>query len=368
MRAKPAIALIEFFLTETEITLFLVRSVQPALKIQDQEPLVFRIPFDRTSLRQIAQQFHREIAAAFTPAEVEQIDLANFFDLGKKIFNPQVINALAGFDSLYLVPFGELHHLPLHAFRISDQYLIDLFTIAYLPTATLLAYLPPNETVSYPRKLLAVGVDHYNQRKHFHIEAREVAELEIWASSDLLIREHARRANISEAANGKDVLHFSTHGHFFYGDALLSGISLYASAEEQVKFSKTDFREPAEFYLSARSIMREFKLNAELMVISGCVTGQTEISEGDEPFGLYRSLLYAGARSIIVTLFPIFKNVTARVRPDPEQPAIADFYEYWLNQQASKAEALRYYIRKIKAHPEYVHPAYWCPFIYIGRI
>lgn len=101
----------------------------------------------------------------------------------------------------------------------------------------------------------------------------------------------------------------------------------------------------------------QLKLNAELVTLSGCATGMNVVTAGDELLGLIRGLLYAGAQSLLLTLWDVHDQTTA------------DFMEYFyrrVQNAASKASALQGAMDELRArHP---HPYYWAPFALIGKL
>src|SRR5207245_2941039 len=55
----------------------------------------------------------------------------------------------------------------------------------------------------------------------------------------------------------------------------------------------------------------QLRLPAELVTLSGCGTGLNVVVGGDELLGLVRGLLYAGALSVLVTLWDVNDQSTA---------------------------------------------------------
>ena len=103
--------------------------------------------------------------------------------------------------------------------------------------------------------------------------------------------------------------------------------------------------------------LHELKLNAELITLSGCATGMNVVSPGDELLGLVRGLLYAGAHSLLLTLWDVHDQSTAEF--------MACFYELCQNGN-SKATALQGAMIELRErHP---HPYYWAPFTLIGKV
>ena len=100
------------------------------------------------------------------------------------------------------------------------------------------------------------------------------------------------------------------------------------------------------------------RLNADLVVLSACDTGSGEIARGEGIIGLTRGFLYAGARSLLVSLWPVSDEATARLA--------VDFYSELLKGR-SKAQALREAkLRGLARNPEYAKPFYWSSVVLVG--
>src|SRR5439155_3665491 len=55
--------------------------------------------------------------------------------------------------------------------------------------------------------------------------------------------------------------------------------------------------------ISAREIMGELDLRADLVALSACTSGLSSVVPGDELLGLQRAFLYAGAPTVVCTLW-----------------------------------------------------------------
>jgi CHAT domain-containing protein len=99
------------------------------------------------------------------------------------------------------------------------------------------------------------------------------------------------------------------------------------------------------------------KLNADLVVLSACKSGLGKKVRGEGLIGLTRAFMYAGAPSVVVSLWSVVDRSTASL--------MVKFYET-LNQAGDKAEALRQAKLKMIQNPLYAHPYYWAPFVLIG--
>ena len=99
------------------------------------------------------------------------------------------------------------------------------------------------------------------------------------------------------------------------------------------------------------------KLPAELITLSGCATGLSVVAAGDELLGLVRGLLYAGAQSLLLTLWDVQDKSTAEF--------MKMFYGRF-QEHSDKRIALQASMQELRER--YSHPYYWAPFILVGRV
>jgi CHAT domain-containing protein len=220
--------------------------------------------------------------------------------------------------------------------------------------ALLVSANPETEsTTSYVNNLLAFRSDLGNI---------EFVDDEIKAISKILSRRKFRKkratpivlnsSNVSEnKVKSLDLseysyIHFASHGVHDDENPKYSGILL--GREEN------DYEDGI---LQAHEIF-PLNLNAELVVLSSCFSGFGEIDPNEGNLGIYRSFLIAGAKSVIVSLWPVEDESTAIL--------FTKFYEYH-QQGKSKAEALRLAKMHLKNETEFSHPFFWAPFILIGE-
>ncbi|MDZ8263861.1 CHAT domain-containing protein [Nostoc sp. ChiQUE01b] len=114
------------------------------------------------------------------------------------------------------------------------------------------------------------------------------------------------------------IIHFATHGILDDLRGLGSAIALAPSGNDNG-------------LLTAAEIF-DLKLNAELVVISACNTGQGRIT-GDGVIGLSRSLMNAGVPSVIVSLWSVPDNSTTTL--------MTEFYRNLQQEKLDKARSLR---------------------------
>src|SRR3712207_1055679 len=81
-------------------------------------------------------------------------------------------------------------------------------------------------------------------------------------------------------------LHFAGHAVFTPHDPLESALEL---SEDEA--------------LTARAIIGQLDLRADLVTLSACTSGLSHVVPGDELLGLQRAFLYAGVPSVVCTLW-----------------------------------------------------------------
>ena len=109
------------------------------------------------------------------------------------------------------------------------------------------------------------------------------------------------------------------------------------------------------------------RLNADLVVLSACETGLGRLQEGEGIVGLTRAFLYAGASTVVVSLWKV---------EDQSTGLLMERFHRRLKQGESKAEALRQAkldilqatinLKALGIPQSLAPPFYWAPFILVG--
>ncbi len=141
-------------------------------------------------------------------------------------------------------------------------------------------------------------------------------------------------------------LHFASHGLLDERHPELSGLRL-----THAPGSKEDG------LLQVREIFN-LELRADLVVLSACRSGLGKVVSGEGLIGMTRAFFYAGAGSVVVSLW--------QVDDDSTSDLMVSFYRY-LQQVGDKSEALRRAKLELIDRSQYFHPYFWAPFILVGR-
>jgi CHAT domain-containing protein len=327
----PAAALVEFYTLPDKIIVFVLRS-------REQEPAVAQVSMSQDQLWRHVQNYEREVEEYSQRGDIGQ----RWQELAGPLL-ADVLPNLDGAELVYLVPHGLLHYLPLHALRVDGGYLVDRFPIAYTPSAAVLDRVIQRtagmEQTGNGRRALVLGyTPHEHEQAVFEGEAVQVAE---FFGAEPHLGENATGALLREKGAQYDTLHLSCHGFFHATDPLASGLLL------------------ADGVLTARDIMG-LRLDADLVTLSACQTALSDQQPGDELVGLTRALLYAGASSVLVTLWSVDAVAALEL--------MGDFYSRLRGKDGTKttteAVALREAMLEMRKKRE--HPYYWAPFILVG--
>ncbi len=252
---------------------------------------------------------------------------------------------LRGAARLIIAPHGPLHYLPFHALYDGQAYALQNWQISTLPGASFLRYCSEAAAAAAERRehncaALAVGHSQGAQLPFTVQEAKAVAQR--WQGQALLEAQATRQA-LLEAAPHACLLHLAAHGDFRPDNPLFSGIAL------------------DDGWLTTLDIFN-LRLRASLVTLSACQTGRNVVAGGDELLGLMRALLYAGAASLLLTLWAVEDESTAR---------LMDLFYARLQQGQHKAAALQaaqqQFLTEAGDGPG-AHPYYWAPFYLVGHM
>lgn len=232
-----------------------------------------------------------------------------------------------------VVPFKELHYVPLHALFDGKSYVIEDREISYAPSATVLQQCL-NRQRRKPKNALFLG---FGDEKipHVYAEVRDASKL--FENKLVLTKKQANTSILKENAARFDIIHFACHGTFRRDNPMFSALKLYDGMLTSVDISELD-------------------LNAGLVALSACETGLNKIFAGDELLGLSRGFFAAGVSSLLLTLWTVNDAASTKL--------ISDFYSN-LKQGNGISKALR------QAQCNFIkdkqHPYFWSPFYLAGR-
>jgi CHAT domain-containing protein len=228
--------------------------------------------------------------------------------LGQELLEP-LARELRGIDRIFVVPNGELHHVPFAALRLNGNLVVRERVVSVLPAAEVLLSARKRFN-SAPGPALVVGDPaagpDFPRLPGAAREARQVAEI-LGESATLLVGRQALEGTTRTKAEKARVIHLATHARV---DPLFPSKSFVAL----VPGDGEDGRWTAEE-------IAESRIQASLVTLSGCRTaleiglGNPE-APGDEREGLVRAFFKAGAGSIVANLWEVDDGVAQTVLPE----------------------------------------------------
>ena len=269
---------------------------------------------------------------------------------------------------LVIVSDGILHYVPFAALPLCDR-----FELISVPSASTLAALRRQNASRPPAsKALAVLADpvfrHEDPRTSSQMMAsaqRDGASLArlpftrrearaILAFVPATARKEAFDFDASRAtALGSDlaqyrIVHFATHGFFNTEHPELSGLVL--------SLVDRNGKDQEGFLLT--SDVFGMKLNADLVVLSGCRTALGREVRGEGITGLSRAFLFAGASRVAASLWKVDDAATAAL--------MTHFYRGLFVEKLPAVSALRAAQATLRRDERWSSPYYWAGFVLQG--
>ncbi len=181
--------------------------------------------------------------------------------------------------------------------------------------------------------------------------ARELATLrEIAGGNSLVATEFAAsRTNLlATDLSQYAMLHFATHGFLDPTNPENSGLVL--STVNQQGQEQDGFVGLREIY--------ELRAPVSLVVLSACQTALGKDVRGEGLLGLTRGFMYAGASSVVASLWKVDDEATAEL--------MKRFYTNMLERNLTPSAALREAQNSIRQEPQWRSPYYWAGFTLQG--
>ncbi|HBB30395.1 MAG TPA: hypothetical protein DDZ80_05260 [Cyanobacteria bacterium UBA8803] len=272
-----------------------------------------------------------------------------------------------GIKTLVFVHDGILRSIPMAALYDGQQFLMQKYAIANVPSLTL---VNPTQLKQRRLRALAFGltkpsaVDSTTFFKPLNNVRLEINSLSATISETLaLFDENFTPERLQKELEKQTypIIHLATHGKFgFDGNEtyLVTG-KLVGGGDNQLP-STGQYNQKLtmnELYQIIRSIDHNSE-PIELLALTAC---ETAAGSDRDALGIAGISLQAGAKSAIASLWQVDDEATAQI--------VARFYQ-GLRDGLSKAEALQMAQQIwIAEHPRGLqsHPGFWAPFVLIGN-
>jgi CHAT domain-containing protein len=251
-------------------------------------------------------------------------------------------------QSILIAPHGTLHYLPFGALHDGEHYLIEDYTIAYIPSGSVLQYVQKNAQGHKGEATLVMGnpATGNPDLAPLAYAEREAEAIAAMFETRAFVGSDATETLLWEQAAQAGIVHLAAHGAFNPAAPQFSRIYLAPDPEPENKY---------DGLLETREVWNLPLENADLVTLSACQTQLGDLSAGDELVGLSRAFIYAGTPSLVATLWSVDDAST--------QFLMERFYGY-LQEGQGKAPALRQ--AQLDTMAEYPSPYYWAAFTLIG--
>ena len=387
------------------------------LKGGESVPAVIRIG-DASEIEELVSALREQVASEAAAPEVspkrsEAAYRAAGLKLRRRIWDP-LAPFVSGMKRVFIVPDGALYLVNFAALPVgSAGYLIERGAlIHYLSTERDLIHADASR-VAPSKGLLALGDPAFNRRigpaqnrllasSHTFRGAppgcvdfqgmrfdplpgsgREVDEIAaIWKKSEErtgfndvleLKGAGASESAFKETASGRRVLHIAAHG-FFLGEncrtartgkgavkldnpLLYSGLAL--AGANQRRAGRAD---EEDGIMTAEEIAALDLGGVEWAVLSGCNTGVGELSTGEGVFGLRRAFQLAGARTVIMSLWPVDDQAARHWMTALYRKRLLSHMDTARSIREASVDQLRHR----RAAGQSSHPFYWASFVATG--
>jgi len=312
--------------------------------------------------------FYETINEAIASFGYRTTDLKKLHELYMTYFEG---NIPSGIKHIYIVPDDEFYRIPIEILPTQPvetsqsfgtaNYMIEKYSISYLNTLADLQKKHSDNPADFDYDIAGFGISNFRNAGHQQLAdlpfspievVNSVNNLKSFQRSNMFIEENSSETNFREIAGNSRIIHMATHSRVMDNNPLFSSLYLYNDPDIQ---QDSDGR-VNDGLVRAYEIF-DLNLNADLVFLSSCESGSGGYIQGSGILGFSRAFSFAGAKSLILNLWPVRDQASAELTPQ--------FYDY-LNRGYDKAEAIR------EAKLSYINqrdsdPYLWGSFVLYGN-
>lgn len=365
----PGTVLLSYSVGEEKSYLFVVHP----LGVRGDGLSVFPIPVGAQALRETIGSFRNLLQNSNSDLDLLTSRAKELYDL---LLGPAETQ-LASAKRLLVSANGPLHTLPFAALVRKAGYLVEWKPVHFVLSATVYAELKRTRRTSpEPEQsaLVVFGDPIYPPlpkdrdtapaatlevltaiRRGLSLDPipgtrKEVESIaSLYPGARKYLGEEATEERAKSVGSQARILHFACHGLLNERFPLDSALAL-TIPEHPVEGRDNGL-------LQAWEIFESVRLDADLVTLSACDSALGKEMGGEGLIGLTRAFQYAGARSVVASLWSVSDDSTADL--------MKSFYGY-LREGRSKDEALRAAQTDLIRSQEFSHPYYWAAFQLTG--
>ena len=321
--------------------------------IDSNNKTIYKFPFKK-EFKNTIQQLYRK-SSSFN---IEDASIFNdSYSIYKTILAPALEKTTA--TDILIIADDLLNYIPFDALVTSNKqhlYLINTHTVSYASSATLLLEHSKKNNVKdnkllvfapqFNGKPLAINQERADMSPLLYNE-QEAQQISQYFNGKVYNGKNASIDNFKKEVGKYNLLHFATHAS---ANDEFPDYSYLAFSDDSITSNLLYVKD-----------LYNYQINADLVTLSACQTGIGKLQKGEGMLSLARAFNYAGASSIITTLWKINDQSTSEI--------MTSFYQN-LSNGLSKKEALRQaklaYL-ETNDDPLLNHPYYWSGIILTGN-
>ncbi|MEM7610613.1 MAG: CHAT domain-containing protein [Pseudomonadota bacterium] len=382
-------AVLSYSVAEAGLTLFIV-SENGVLD-------VMHLPAEREYLEQAVQRFRLLMDAGRWDKQPSD----SLTQLSRELYAELLAPAedyIANASQILVMPDGPLRVLPFAALQRTNgagqtQYVSEWKPILVADSLGVLAQLERRRRPQREDTLVAFGSPDYSMAAALAesnapgmaIRSAIVAAEPIpWSAEEITsigkqypgdttiyVDKAASETNAKGLSKGVKHIHFAAHTHLDSRQPLDSAVVL-SLPDEQSNSSENG-------YLQAWEIIEQLRIDADLVVLSGCETALGAAFSGEGIIGLTRAFQYAGAASVMSSLWRVDDQSTSRLMSlfyqeiaAGKSPALAlqqaqiRIVEESVLAEGSILARLKRWFAGNRDHRDFSHPYHWAGFTVNG--
>lgn len=362
-------ALIEYVVSDSMYFIFLLE--------QDKKAQIFAQEVDSVKAKAL-KSYVKQLTTLPKLSKLEEEEIMKMATVSQTLYQellaPIVQVLSSDVKRLIIIPDDILSSLPFELLLTAKAkdakmqawpYLIREYSISYSYSAFLL--LENQRTaarLNQPKSRLLAMAPHYinstealnldeasinlrKQLKDLPAAIKEVQQLEKRYRGAFLYDSLANEKNFKSLIDQANILHFAMHGLLDKDEPLTSSLVFSLSQDR------------SEDNLLYAYEISKLNIEAQLVVLSACETGIGKLRGGEGLMSLARSFMYAGAPSLLVSLWQVNDEATSILMSNYYKALAKGLPKDKALQQA-KLEYLA------KAEGIIAHPTFWAAFIQLG--
>jgi CHAT domain-containing protein/Tfp pilus assembly protein PilF len=277
------------------------------------------LPLGEEPLRRDVERFLERVRQ---PAPLSAADAGLARSLYRALIGP-VADLVERSERVLILPDGPLHRLPfdalIHDAGGRDEYLVEWKPLHTALSLTVYGTLRSGSAAprSASSRLVAFGDPRYPKSRAprgstwtpLPNTRREVERIAgIYPGASLYVGEEATEERARSVGRDVRIVHFATHGYLNDRSPLDSALVLSIPEEPPAGRSARE-----NGLLQVWEIFESVRLDADLVVLSACESALGREMSGEGMIGLTRAFQYAGARSVVASLWSVADQATAEL-------------------------------------------------------